>query len=374
MRVQLATGDQGGCRFYRMSLPQQALKGELDVFEDIEIHSIRDPSTRAIKDAIPADEGVDVVVVQRPTHLGILESIPYLQARGIAVVVEMDDDLSTIDRDNAAWHSLHPSVSPYENYVNALKAARLADWVTVSTPRLAEVYGAHGRVSVVRNYVSDAWLDIDVPMGLPRHVGWTGNIATHPHDLNVAGSAVADAAAEARARGYLIGGPEGMGPLGFTEETCTTADWVPVEDYPREIAKLDVGIVPLANTRFNESKSWLKGLEYAAMGVPFVATPTPEYACLAGMLPGCATARKYRQWRNELVRLLSSDDLPAISAELRATVRDQFTIRSHAHEYAEAWERALRRRRSIVPERAMWPMYLPPVERRDLSTVGFQRR
>ena len=56
--------------------------------------------------------------------------------------------------------------------------------------------------------------------------------------------------------------------------------------YTSSVAELGVGLVPLLDSAFNRAKSWLKGLEYAALGVPFVASPTPEYVKLAGLGAG----------------------------------------------------------------------------------------
>ena len=48
-------------------------------------------------------------------------------------------------------------------------------------------------------------------------------------------------------------------------------------DLPLITACMDVGLVPLASNVFNEAKSALKGMEYAACGIPCLATPTGEY-------------------------------------------------------------------------------------------------
>lgn len=357
MRVQLAPGDKSGCRYYRIALPAQALGDEVDTFEMSELQVLHHPETDEMDDVLPEDEDVDVVVIQRPTNGDILKAIPMLQANGVAVVVEMDDDLSQLDREHVAWASLHPTHSPHMNYANALKAAKLADWVTVSTPRLAEVYGKHGRVSVIRNYIDDAWMDINVPPPYyVRMLGWSGTVATHPRDLNVVGSAARDAVRDAGAHAYIVGGREARDVLGFSEKECGIAPWVQLEDYPYQLGMINVGMVPLANSKFNEAKSWLKGLEFAAMGAPFVATPMPEYERLTTMLPWCETAKKYGDWRKKLARLLSAPDLAEISESLRACVREDLVISKHAHEYAEAWEKALAYRRSIVPERRAWPL------------------
>ena len=43
------------------------------------------------------------------------------------------------------------------------------------------------------------------------------------------------------------------------------------------VAKLGIGVAPLADTKFNAAKSWLKMAEMAALGVPCVVSPRAEY-------------------------------------------------------------------------------------------------
>lgn len=370
MRVQLATGDRGGCFYYRMNLPYQVLKHEMDVFINDEVQSIRDAKTKEVTDGLPADEGVDVLVVQRPTYQGIVETLPAVQARGVAVVVEIDDDLTRVHPGNAAYRALTPKTSPHENYQHLQKACQFADWVVVSTPRLAEVFAPHGRVSVVRNYVEDAWLDISRPPSDGRVLGWTGTLATHPTDLAECGSAFADAIEATGARPYVVGDGDALAHFGITEPRGAYAEWVELDQYPHELAKFSVGVVPLEDSKFNEAKSWLKGLEYAAMGVPFVASPVREYREFVEGLPGCSTAKRYRHWLRDLTALLERDDLDEVSEALRTVVRERFTISKHAHEYAEAWERALNHRRKQVPTKSMWPFTLPPLRPADPSLLS----
>jgi hypothetical protein len=55
----------------------------------------------------------------------------------------------------------------------------------------------------------------------------------------------------------------------------------------RPFAGMDIGLVPLLARPFNQAKSALKGMEYAACGVPFVASSSPEYEWLGtGTLVG----------------------------------------------------------------------------------------
>jgi glycosyltransferase involved in cell wall biosynthesis len=55
----------------------------------------------------------------------------------------------------------------------------------------------------------------------------------------------------------------------------------PILGYPKMFEKIDIGIVPLNDVPFNHAKSYIKCLEYAAAGVPFIASNTPEYSFLS---------------------------------------------------------------------------------------------
>ena len=53
-----------------------------------------------------------------------------------------------------------------------------------------------------------------------------------------------------------------------------------ISQYPELFRKIDIGIVPLNDIPFNYAKSGIKGLEYTAAGVPFIASAAPEYRYL----------------------------------------------------------------------------------------------
>jgi hypothetical protein len=111
---------------------------------------------------------------------------------------------------------------------------------------------------------------------------------------------------------------------------------VSLRTLPKVLAEFDVGIVPLSANRFATAKSWLKGIEYAAAGVPAVASPAPEYRHMAHQ-DGCLLANSPDEWFTHLHRLL---DIPSYRAERIAAGLDmarQWTYESRAHEWAEVW-------------------------------------
>jgi glycosyltransferase involved in cell wall biosynthesis len=290
-----------------------------------------------------------------------VDCIPSWQRYGTAVVVDVDDLLSAVDPGNPAFAAYHPS-NAAENWHHLERACRMADMVTVSTPALAERYGRHGRVRVLRNCVPEWYLRVGcgedgTSAGLtstagserpePRPapvVGWAGRVDVHAADLAVVGTAVAQALRQTSATFRAVGDEATLTALGVEGEVVP---FMPFEDYPVQVARLDVGMAPLADTAFNRGKSFLKPLEMAALGVPFVASPLPEYVRLAGLGAGDLASRP-RQWIAALRRLLNDAEYRAERAGRGREVAAGLTYEAHADGWATAWAEALRVRRETA--------------------------
>lgn len=305
----------------------------------------------------------DVIVIQRPLRLDMVALIPHLQRAGVAVVVEVDDDFDAIDPRNVAYRAVDPQVSPHRNRRHLAMACDIADWVIVTTPALARRYGKHGRVSIIPNYVPARYLDIAKPgwdgTG-PPIVGWTGSVATHPGDLRVIGGALAELVRRDVVQFRCIGTGAGVAEeLGLDDryrpyhpvENPTpwwAAGWLDLHtSYPEAVATFDIGLVPLTLTPFNEAKSTLKGLEYAATGSGFVAAPTGPYREMRG--PWSLIAQRPRDWR-ACIRALAADPAGAGEA-MREWVRDrELVIEARTHEWVAAWQAAADRRAAVMKE------------------------
>lgn len=346
MRVAVYPADVGGCGHYRLIWAAEEL---VHRGHDIDLVMPDEPAERQMQAAWRerieggaelADVMVpeaDVVVFQRPLRAYMADAIAILQRRGVKVVVEVDDDFTTISRRNVSYDSVDPRKSPARNWAHLARACSTADLVTVSTPRLAKVYGAHGRVRVIPNYVPARYLDAWREDHDGLFVGWSGSIETHPDDLQVTGGGVARAVDKCGATMAIVGTGKGVKAAMGLNAIPMSCGWRQLDDYPDAIAQFDVGIVPLELSPFNEAKSWLKGLEYAAVGVPFVATPTGPYRALAEL--GCGLlAETPRQWEGIVKRLLRDDDFRLKTAAQGRAVAARMTIESHAQEWLDAWE------------------------------------
>lgn len=349
MRVAAYPADLGGCGMYRVIWPAEALVAQ---GADIDLVHPDDPAERQIQGAWDSDgpgrrlvdvvaPDADVVVLQRPLTDVLAQAIPLLQAKGVKIVVEIDDDFETISPRNVSWKVLRPQVSPRRNWLHLRQACEQADLVVVSTPALAARYGRHGRVAVVPNLVPARYLTVT---GGPRDgvfVGWSGSVATHPDDLQVTGGGVGRAVDRTGARFAVVGTGKGVRKALGLVEAPSACGWVDIEDYPLALAQLDVGVVPLALSPFNEAKSWLKGLELSAVGVPFVASPTGPYRELVGLGAG-VLANRAREWEGALKRLITDHGW---RAELAGRGRDTvagLTIEGGCGRWWDAWTSPVR--------------------------------
>lgn len=353
MKVKTYAADRGGCGFYRIIWPGQAAKAQgldVEVFTD-EDGALASVGAICVDDEMGVPEVIDVahpecdvVVLQRPLNRQLVALIPFMQARGVAVVVEVDDDFHSIHPHNVAGRASDPKANPEMNRDWLMLACRMADLVTTTTPALAERYGRHGRYSILPNMLPDHAFDHarPAPSGADVWLGWTGTVATHPDDLQVTDGCLGPILRRYSTGMYVVGdGRKVRETLRLPDSVPWHAEgWVPIDDYHDALSAMDVGIVPLADTDFNRAKSWLKGLEMAASSIPFVASGTPEYQRL-GFAGAGLVVHKPRQWEGAVKALLGSKGYrDEVGGQARQAV-DHMRYSRTVEQWEAAWTVAL---------------------------------
>jgi hypothetical protein len=113
-------------------------------------------------------------------------------------------------------------------------------------------------------------------------IGWTGYTSYHAWDLSILKEVYPTIADEFcfHHTGDHIETLPFANFVGLPLASVKTMGAAWTGEYQQKGLQFDVGVVPLADLPFNDAKSWLKGLEYAAAGVPFVASPAREYVRL----------------------------------------------------------------------------------------------
>lgn len=347
MKVLVFPADRWGCGRFRMIDPAQLLA---EAGHDVELHmpdnrglALRIGPGETVAEVLDVEPG-SVYVFQRLTHAWMAQAVPLLRAKGAAVVVDIDDDLTSVHPRNPVYESIHPR--NFGRYRDGQKhrhswqwltqACRDATLVTASTPALLGVYAKHGRGHVLYNYLPDRYYG--VPHEDSDVIGWPAALASHPDDPSATGGAVARLVADSAAF-RVVGEPIATGAAFGLSEDPPGRSGIPVDEWPAAVAELGIGIAPLADTRFNACKSWLKPLEMSALGVPWVGSPRAEYVRLnrrgAGVL-----ADTPRRWYRELQRLRQDPALRQERAEAGRAVAGELKLRDHAWRWAEAWEKA----------------------------------
>ncbi len=357
MIVYVYPADAYGCGFYRLGWPGAALAAAGHQVRVSFPHeregvggAVDSRTGKLVNIQVPAD--ADVVVLQRVAFAHMAQAVPMMRERGIAVVVDMDDDLTKIDPANPAfWGFKVDQGSRWHNLRNADAACRDATLVTVSTPALLKIYAPHGRGLVVENRVPARYLD--VPRVDHGAIGWPGAVHTHPNDLEVVGPAVQRLVREgvrylgAGAEYRFKPGDNGLRrALGIDDDVSeeafsTLGDVGELDRWPDAVAQLGVGMAPLADTGFNSAKSWLKALEMMACGVPWVGSPRAEYARLQRRTGVGLLARQPKDWYRLLKRLAGSEAERIEQSEAGRLAARDLTIEVGAWRWLEAWQHAL---------------------------------
>lgn len=346
MRVTVYPPDPGACGHYRLIFPAQALQAQgYDVVIDDRgpiCQWMGDPSRHGEGLLPPADTTLvglevvpetDVVVFSRQANRRWWSDlIPHWQKAGIRVVVDLDDRYDKIHPANIAYEGFQNRRSDF-GWKHIERACRLADRVTATTPALAHAYS--GTATVLPNLVPERYFTIQMGRRFGQTVGWAGIVQTHPDDLQVTGGRVARAVDEADWRFHCIGDGKGVAEgLGLREVDCSGL--VPFEFYMTAYSRLDIAIVPLADNLFNESKSCLKVLEAACLGIPAVASPSPDNL-RAQRLSLCQIATTPGQWHRRISTLIANPELRATRGEDARESMKALTYENHAIRWWNAW-------------------------------------
>ncbi len=322
----------GGAGWYRLGLPGKYLRRDgLDVVEgsltwsnDLKVFGVREWPTYGQAEDDPGliHWDVDLIVLQRWMFASVAIETATARRSGQVVVQDVDDHFWALDPANAAYRTTDPETNPIENRALYLEGLKAADLVTVSTPYLADELRrlgvARDRLVVIPNHVEvEAFARVaKYRAERPSPVlGWVGATSHRSGDLETLRGVLGPFLERYDLRAFHGGSQDHAGTFadmaGVAARRVGVAPMQPIDRYPDLFGHLDVGLVPLRDVVFNRAKSWVKGLEYAAAGLPFVAQDLPEYARLATGHGIGLLAHRPRDWIRWLERLQD----PAFRAE-----------------------------------------------------------
>lgn len=349
MRVLVVPMDDGACGQFRIRLPAAAAKAagvDVEVAHDGSLPVVADVMHDGSYKVWEFRHDCDVLVVQRPLMQGVHAAVVAAKRQGIAVVVELDDDLHAVHKQNTMADAVSGKY-PLHQREWVTRTVALADLLVVSTPALAKY--APDRAVVVRNRLPAAALPARPGVSPVRGVlGWTGALNVHPEDLQQTRSAVRVVGAPFR----VVGSETGVSAAlrAAPGQVTLGAGWDPdLLSYWRNVAaNIGVGIAPLQISTFNRAKSWLKCVEYLYLGIPFVASPLPEYQQLVDESGAGVIARSQSDWVRGLRTFLRDDSAYEKARANGLEWATEHTLENHVHEWTSAWQMAMDRRKGRV--------------------------
>lgn len=266
---------------------------------------------------------VDGVVLQRnvvPATM-VAPLIEEMRKSGVQYVLDLDDDLLDVPEDK-------DPIGAYASYAPALKSViESAAIVSVSTETLQrKIAGINTSTVLLPNRHSERLWRGDLPArerdGKVRAL-YMGSV-THGKDFAMIApvlEAVASVDPDFR-----------VGIIGVQKEKLPAwAERIDVPDNKKSYAffvpwlkqlsaGFDLGLAPLTDDPFNQFKSNLKALDYAALGLPVLASDMSVFQSLAGKLPGLKLVKSDPEsWRRALTDLI---------AQIRAGSIDGTAIRA----------------------------------------------
>lgn len=291
LRIYFAPRDNKGCGFYRILQPASVIKDK--GLAEVQVYPGWDPKLV---------DWCDIIHIQRPSDPELYESLAEAQAKGKIIIFELDDLIYGVHPKNPAYPYWSPD--SWRTAV-AIRTMTMCDYITVTTKRLANEYAQYNRnIFVLPNYIdNNLW---DVPFSWKSEqwdnyykkknddtirIGWAGG-GSHTDDLEMISDVLTKIAKKHKNVRIVLMGftPQHIfGKIPLAESTCAhcgkqgqleLVEGTDLIRYPSKLKSLalDIGIAPLVENSFNECKSDIKLKEYAALGIPVVASDMKPYS------------------------------------------------------------------------------------------------
>ena len=310
MRIVSVVTNGYGSAYYRQVIPMEAMqRAGYNV-------------TLLVDSALPENVLMpgDVVQISRVSRQAapVIERIQHLQAKGVRVVIDYDDDLLNLPEHNQASKRVEPDA--------VIEVIRAADAITVTNDALAAVYRKHAkRVYVIPNYVDvGAW-----PLPPSRRewliIGLVGS-ASHSEDWKIIAEPMRRIRQEFPAVQFLVAGymPE------YLEDLASEfIPWSSIERYQLAVNLIDIGLCPLLDDAFNKRKSPIKAYEYALAGAAVVASPTQYRTTIQGR---GRIARTEEEWYSAIAEYITNEQKRRADGQaLQSFVKKTLDVDKHAH-------------------------------------------
>lgn len=230
------------------------------------------------------------------------------------MVYELDDDLWHVDPSSPIayeWfqNGFDLETNTYHDVQNNLRRGlTVADAVTCTTEPLAELLKKFNpNVHIIPNYLPEWVLNWERPRTKRLSVGWMGS-GTHNMDWDFCGPHIRRFMERNPQLEFRVIGTKFPKSINFKDNGQVVCDdwYARVEDCWRAI-DFDIAVIPLRPHVFNNSKSHLKYLEFASLGIPVVAADCGPYSNAIKHGETGFLVKQDHEW-GKYLRMLANDE------------------------------------------------------------------
>ncbi len=279
LRLHTALGDMGGCGMIRVMLPYLFLS-QFNNDHKIKITPTYDMSFNLDPKYY---KNLPFYQFQRSATEGQLQMMRIMKSHissktGMKMVYEIDDSVTDIPK----WNYAHQYYIQYQDSIK--KFFEEVDFIVCSTEKLAKNLSSYNKTKVIPNRLSFPWFSIQKKETISSHnkkILWAGSQNHFSVHKDKKGGDFGDKLLkyikETKNKYEWIF--VGAMPNELKNEGLTHYKWVNYLNFPSFLQSLDadIGIAPLEQIPFNESKSNIKTLEFTALGIPGVYTNIEPY-------------------------------------------------------------------------------------------------
>ena len=266
----------------------------------------------------------DVIVLQFAWDDDLVFLISRLIKLGIKVVIDLDDDYFNSN----PYYPIDYSDGRMDNLI---KSISMADLVTVTTDSLAETYGKYNNnIIILPNMIDIDEFDLNKKLPFAFVVGWYSSGIRFEEFRSIVEGWIPENVSL-----YLAGSKIFEN---FKHEFKVVRDRFSPAELPDVLSHISIGLIPLSLCKFNDGKSDLKYLEYGAMGIPAIASPTEPYRKLIKHGVNGFVAKHGRQWTKYIYELINDNDLRIAMGKAARLVSESRDIKNNIYKWKEAYK------------------------------------
>jgi hypothetical protein len=281
-----------------------------------------------------------VIILQRYMDEWVPSAIETARSFGQIVVNDVDDWFWGLHKDNQAALIVDPKLNPKSNIDHYRKSLENSTAVTTSTPFLRDAIAQWGTTThMIQNSVTAWRFTRRVHKEGTPIIGWCGSTGHRSGDLEIVAPALQRVSSKFKFHhtGSFSGHQSFAKKTGLNPRSVSTLPLLAPLEYPSGFT-FDIGIVPLSDVPFNAAKSWIKGIEYAAAGIPFIASDMDEYRRLQNKYGIGRLASTTEEWVTHFEELLDPAVRTREATHARNVIDEHLDVRFMARQWDEfAW-------------------------------------